>query len=182
MATRDQTHDNHLGRDNDAYPHTTLEHSSNLQHDHDPENALSQPETEEHGTPCNLDWMAYNLDPHKAIVVPVIGAALGLVIMNLVMNIHWLVNVVVFLVLLYAMRVVGILFQVYWLFLHYQMVRTGELALTDLGIQRSKSLSLASSGGVEGPYQRDSKFVFTLAVSCVLYSYKLLLTAVLVKL
>ncbi|KUI72881.1 hypothetical protein VM1G_08554 [Cytospora mali] len=127
MATRDQARDNHLGRDNDAYPHTNFEHSFNLQPNHDPESAFSQPEMEEYGTPCNLDWMAYNLDPHKSIVVPIIGAALGLVIMNLALNIHWLVNVVIFLVLFYAMLIVGVLFETYWLFLHYQMFRTGEL-------------------------------------------------------
>jgi hypothetical protein len=83
--------------------------------------------TEDHAArQCDIDWMAYNLDPRKAVLVPLLGAAIGLLAINLVVHVHPLVNAVLFAAMVYIMRVVGNVLQLYWLAIHYEAFRTGE--------------------------------------------------------
>lgn len=114
MASRGQTHNDRLERDGEDPQH--------------PSPDSEQPMAEEHAArQCDIDWMAYNLDPRKAVLVPLLGAAIGLLAINLAVHVHPLVNAILFAAMVYIMRVVGNVLQLYVLAVHYEAFRTGEL-------------------------------------------------------
>lgn len=114
MAACNQAHqdglrlnEEHPNSNSSSYCPANSQNSSTIDSncDHDSQ----QPKADVCPERCNVDWMAYNLDPYKAILVPILGAAIGLLTMNLVAHVHPLVNAVLFLGMVYIMRVVSMM-------------------------------------------------------------------------
>lgn len=122
MASREQTHKDRLEREGED-PHPHLHHKSNP----DPKQAETGLEGGAAARQCDIDWMAYNLDPRKAVLVPILGAVIGLLAINLTIHVHPFVNAVLFIGMAYIMRVVGNMLQLYGLAVHYEAFQAGEL-------------------------------------------------------